>query len=659
MKTADDPQGFAEYCNNAKNAWMELIQGDLPLICTGMSTCGISAQACDTQAALQKELKVMGLDAKSIDVGCLGLCYAEPLVYIGIPGKPLVCYGYITPEVVPSLVEAIFANMDMNYKTINTQNNYNIFNNKNYECSDFLKEKIMGTIDLPEMSVSNHPYLPSIWDHPMLKTQVRIALRNCGIIDPDRIEHYIARGGYQSLIKTLNMDPAKVIEEVKTSGLRGRGGAGFPTGLKWEFCRRAPGTEKYLICNADEGDPGAFMDRSILEGDPHSVIEGMLIAAHAIGSTEGFIYCRAEYPLALKRLQSALEQARDLGLLGENILGTDMDFEISIKEGAGAFVCGEETALMASIEGRRGMPRPRPPFPANAGLWGKPTNINNVETLAALASIVDRGGGWYSSFGIGRSRGTKTLSLAGAVRRAGLIEVPLGMTLREIIFGIGGGIPGDMACKGVLTGGPSGGCLSAAHLDTPVDYESLTEKGSIMGSGSMIIIDENTCIVDLARFFLTFTQSESCGKCAPCRIGTRQMLSILEKISLGHAEKGDLAKLSALASAVKNGSLCALGGTAPNPVLTTMKYFGDEFDEHIQNKSCPARVCRGLISFSIDPAKCKGCGLCLESCPVGAVSGEKKSAYSIDQKICTKCGACLDVCPDKFKAISKGAMQCA
>jgi len=633
MKIASDPQSWAKFRRKAEEAWLELLQGDRPLICTGMSTCGISAQAADVQAAIEQELKAQGIDAKSMNVGCLGLCYAEPLVYIRIPGRPMVCYGNVTVKSGPNLIKDLF-----------------LGNN--------LKEEALGAIDLPEMKDLHHPNLPSIWDHPMIKPQVRIALRNCGIIDPEKIEHYIARGGYRALSKALDMSPEEVIEEVKTSGLRGRGGAGFPTGMKWEFCRRSPGLEKYLICNADEGDPGAFMDRSILEGDPHAVIEGMLIAAHAIGCTRGFIYCRAEYPLALKRLQLALDQAAELGLLGDHILGSDMSFDITIKEGAGAFVCGEETALMASIEGKRGMPRARPPFPANSGLWGKPTNINNVETLANLSSIINNGGSWYSAWGIGRSRGTKTLSLAGSVRRTGLIEVPLGITLREIIYGIGGGISGDKACKGILTGGPSGGCLPAAFLDLPVDYESLTEKGSIMGSGSMIVIDEDTCVVDTARFFLSFTQSESCGKCTPCRIGTRQMLASLEKITRGLGDMTDLVRLEEIANVVRSGSLCGLGAGAPNPVLTTIKYFYDEYEAHILQKRCPALVCRELIGYFIDELKCRGCGLCLESCPVDAISGEKGAVHVIDQSACIKCGACVEVWPEKFSAVVKRPVRC-
>ena len=530
---------------------------------------------------------------------------------------------------------------------------------------DLWKERALGVVDLPDVKDQGAPTdisIPSIWDHPMLKPQIRIALRNCGIIDPESIDHYLARGGYSALEKALSTKPEAVIEEVKRSGLRGRGGAGFPTGMKWEFCRKAPGLEKYLICNADEGDPGAFMDRSVLEGDPHSVLEGMLIAAHAIGSTAGIIYCRAEYPLALKRLETALRQARDYGLLGDDILGSGMDFDITIKEGAGAFVCGEETALMASIEGHRGMPKTRPPFPANAGLWSKPTNINNVETFANLSAIINRGGDWYNSIGIGRSKGTKTLSLAGAVRRAGLIEVPMGMTLREIIFDIGGGIPGDRACKGVLTGGPSGGCIPAAHLDTPVDYESLAKEGSIMGSGSMIIIDEGTCIVDLARFFLTFTHRESCGKCTPCRIGTRQMLGILEKITRGEADLSDLSKLERLANAVRSGSLCGLGAGAPNPVLTTLRFFRSEFEEHILRGNCPSLVCKDLTSFHIDPGRCRSCGICAESCPAEAISSQFKAAHVIDQDKCIRCGVCISVCPEKFSAVTrksgKKVVQC-
>jgi len=634
MKRASDPQALQEIEKDAKKTWLELLSGELPLICTGLSTCGISAKASECQLGIESELTDRGISFRSMKVGCLGLCYAEPLIYIKMPSQPMVCYGHLHLQDIESLADAVFDNNNINNRWA------------------------LGSIDLPEIEAPLVPGLPSIWNHPMIKPQVRIALRNCGLIDPEDIRHYIAHGGYASLAKALAMKPEEVTEEVKISGLRGRGGAGFPTGIKWEFCRRAPGKEKYLICNADEGDPGAFMDRSILEGDPHAVLEGMIIAAHAIGCHQGYIYCRAEYPLALKRLELALQEARELGLLGEDILGSGMSFDISIKEGAGAFVCGEETALMASIEGRRGMPRTRPPFPANSGLWGKPTNINNVETLANLAQIIGRGGKWYSSFGVGRSRGTKTLSLAGAVRRPGLIEVPMGMTLQQIIFEIGGGIPEDKACKGVLTGGPSGGCIPHFGLDVPVDYESLTEKGSIMGSGSMIIIDEDTCIVDLAKFFLTFTQRESCGKCTPCRIGTRQMLAILERISEGQAEIKDIARLENLANAVKNGSLCALGGTAPNPVLTALRYFREEFVEHIQNKICPALVCKNLIVYTIDPERCKGCGLCKESCPAGAILGEKNAVHTINAAICIKCGACLAACPDKFKAVTKKVARC-
>ena len=638
MKRASDSVDLEKIRREAKKAWDDLFSADT-LVCTGMSTCGISALACQTQDAIKEELSGRDFPARFMKVGCLGLCYAEPLVYVKKIGMPMVCYGYVTPEVVPSLVDKAILG------------------------DDLWKERALGIVDLPDIKErSAQTDIPSIWDHPMLKPQIRIALRNCGIIDPESIDHYLARGGYSALAKALITKPEAIIEEVKGSGLRGRGGAGFPTGMKWEFCRKATAPEKYLICNADEGDPGAFMDRSVLEGDPHSVLEGMLIAAHAIGSTAGIIYCRAEYPLALQRLDIALRQARDYGLLGDDILGSGMDFDITIKEGAGAFVCGEETALMASIEGHRGMPKTRPPFPANAGLWSKPTNINNVETFANLSAIINRGGDWYNSIGIGRSKGTKTLSLAGAVRRAGLIEVPMGITLREIIFDIGGGIPGDRACKGVLTGGPSGGCIPAAHLDTPVDYESLAKVGSIMGSGSMIIIDEGTCIVDLARFFLTFTQRESCGKCTPCRIGTRQMLGILEKITRGEADLSDLSKLERLANAVRNGSLCGLGSTAPNPVLTTLRFFKSEFDEHILRGNCPSLVCKDLTSFYIDPGSCRSCGICAESCPAEAITGQFKEAHVIDQDKCIRCGVCISVCPEKFSAITrksgKKVVQC-
>ncbi|MBN2187628.1 MAG: NADH-quinone oxidoreductase subunit NuoF [Dehalococcoidia bacterium] len=615
---------FEEIQNRAEAEWEALEHSEKPRILVGAATCGRSAGALNVLQTINEELARRSIDAIVMQVGCIGLCYLEPLVDIIKPGYPRICYSSITPEIVPELIE------------------------------DYLiKDNPRPDLALGTMGDGEVEGIPKFFDLPMLKAQVRIVLRHCGTIDPEDINHYIAQGGYSGFARAMEMSPEEVIEEIKKSGLRGRGGAGFPTGLKWEFCHKSPGSEKYLVCNADEGDPGAFMNRSVLEGDPHAVLEGMLIAAHAIEATHGYIYCRAEYPLALKRLDIALAKMREYGLLGENILGSGFDFDLEIKEGAGAFVCGEETALMASIEGKRGMPRPRPPFPAQSGIWGKPTNINNVETLATAAAILQKGADWYTQYGTERSKGTKTFALAGKIKRTGLIEVPLGITLRDIIYDIGGGIADDKQFKAVQTGGPSGGCLSAEHLDLPVDYETLARVGSIMGSGGMIVADEDTCIVDFARFFLTFTQAESCGKCVPCRVGTRQMLNILERITRGGGEEEDIDKLQSLAETIRDGSLCALGGTAPNPVLTTLRYFRNEYEAHIKEKRCPALVCKELVSYYILPDKCQGCMICLRNCPVGAIKGDKRMVHIIDQDKCTKCGTCLSVCPPRFGAVSK------
>ncbi len=489
---------------------------------------------------------------------------------------------------------------------------------------------------------------------PFYKKQERIIFGNNGFIDPTDIRDYIALDGYKALTKILfDMTSEEVIEEITASGLRGRGGAGFLTGKKWEICHDVNSDVKYVICNADEGDPGAYMDRSLLEGNPHSVIEGMIIGAYAIGASKGYIYVRMEYPLAVKNVTRAIAEAKKLGLLGESILGSEFGFDIHVFRGAGAFVSGEETSLMASIEGRRAFPRQRPPFPAQEGLWGKPTNINNVETWANVPLIINKGAEWYSQIGTRGSKGTKIFSLVGKINNTGLVEVPMGMTLKEIIYDIGGGVKDNKKFKAVQTGGPSGGCIPAEMLDLPIDFETLTKAGSMMGSGGMIVMDEDTCMVDVARYFLDFTQEESCGKCVPCRIGTKQLVDILTLITQGKGEEGDVEKLEDLAKTVKAGSLCQLGGTAPNPVLTTLRNFKDEYEAHIRDKSCPALVCKELIIYHIEPEKCVGCLLCLKNCPVEAISGERKKVHIIDQDLCIKCGACLEVCPPKVSAVSK------
>lgn len=616
---------FHEIRERAISQWHQLQNGVKPRILVGAATCGKAAGADEVLRAIEVELAKRDIAATVTQVGCLGMCYAEVLVDIAKPGKPRIVYGSVTPEIAAQLIE-----------------DYLVKDNPRPDLA-------LGTIG----EAGSIEGIPPLDELPMLKGQMRIALRNCGHIDPENIDHYIANDGFTGLIKALEMAPEEVIEIVKKSGLRGRGGAGFPTGLKWGFCRSASGAPKYLVCNADEGDPGAFMDRSLLEGDPFSVLEGMLIAAYAIGSTDGYIYVRAEYPLAIQRLNIALRQMEELGLLGDGILGSDLSFHIKIKEGAGAFVCGEETALIASIEGRRGMPRSRPPFPAVSGLWGKPTNINNVETFANVPSILLHGADWYASLGTRQSKGTKTFALAGKVNRTGLIEVPMGATLRQIVFDIGGGIPNGKAFKAVQTGGPSGGCLPAGMLDIPVDYDSLTGAGSIMGSGGMVVMDEETCMVDLARYFLSFTQAESCGKCIPCRLGTKQMLDILENITNGRGKPEDIDVLAGLAQSVKAGSLCGLGQTAPNPVLTTIRYFRDEYEAHVNQKRCPALACKALVSFYIMPDKCQACMICARNCPVDAIKGGKGLVHVIDQDLCTKCGTCLEVCPSRFAAVVK------
>ncbi len=594
-------------------------------VVVGMNTCGIASGARETMQAFREEMKKRGVKGEVFQTGCIGMCFEEPLVDIIQSGRPRIVYKHVEAGKVAQLVE----------------------------------QHLQGGEAVADWVLAQHPNgakplkeIPVYEDLPYNAKQRKIVLRKCGFIDPEEIDHYIATEGYFALAKALRgMTPEGVIEEILASGLKGRGGAGFPTGLKWRATRQSPGSPKYLVCNADEGDPGAFMDRSVLEGDPHSVLEGMLIAGYAIGAQEGYIYVRAEYPVAVRRLEKAIAQAKEYGLIGAKILGTDFSFDIKIKMGAGAFVCGEETALLASIEGKRGMPRPRPPFPAQAGLWGKPTNINNVETYSNVPVIVLNGAQWYGSYGTENSKGTKVFCITGKVKNSGLIEVPMGIRLREIIFDIGGGILNDRAFKAVQTGGPSGGVLPETLLDLPVDYQELAKAGSIMGSGGVVVLDETTCMADVAKYFLTFTQSESCGKCTPCREGLQRMYQILERICKGQGQMDDIQKLEELALSIKDSSLCGLGQTAPNPVLTVLRYFRGEVEAHVRDKRCPAGVCPDLVTYEIDAQKCKACGICRKKCPVEAIEGAPKAVHRIIQERCIRCGTCFEVCPKKFSAI--------
>ena len=609
--------------SSAQRNWEKLQNSPRPVIYVGAGSCGRAAGATEVIAAVNEQLAKRNHNAQVIEVGCIGPCYLEPLLDVQMPGKPRISYANVTPAQAVNILDSFFGN------------------------NGIPKSNLVGHFGEGELDG-----IPRFYDQPMHAPQVRIVLRNCGIIDPEDVDHYLARDGYLAIEKCLSMPWKAVLETVKDAGIRGRGGAGFPTWRKWLFCRETKSDQRYLICNADEGDPGAFMNRSLIEGDPHALLEGMLIAAYTIGARQGFIYIRAEYPLAIERLKGALVEMRKLALLGDNILGSDFCFDIKIKEGAGAFVCGEETALIASIEGKRGMPRTRPPFPAVAGLRGKPTIINNVETLGTLPNILRNGPAWYSQYGTETSKGTKTFSLVGKVRRTGLIEVPLGMTLRQVIYDIGGGLVKQF--KAVQTGGPSGGCLGEEFLDTPIDYENLAAAGSIMGSGGLIVLDKDTCIVDTAKYFLRFTQEESCGKCVPCRVGTKHLVQILEKICQGKGELEDIAKLEKLAGAIKGGALCGLGQTAPNPVLSALKYFREEFLAHIKDKRCPAAVCRDLVVYRIIKEKCTGCQRCVRVCPTGAISGPRSEPHNLDEEKCIKCRSCYEIC--RFDAIAGDAI---
>lgn len=615
---------FEEIKKQAKAEWDSLYHGEIPVVLVGTATCGRAAGALSVVEAIREEVAKRNIDVRIVEVGCIGLCSFEPLVTIIKAGFPPICYQRITPELVPRLVDGYIVNDD--------------------PCL----ELALGTLEGGDGEAVSIPELPRF------ERELRLIMRNCGYINPEDISHYIANGGYSSLVKALKMPPEEIIEEVRKSGLRGRGGAGFPAGEKWELCRKARGKPKYVCCNGDEGDPGAFMDRVILESDPHQVLEGMIIAGYAVGSSHGCIYIRNEYPLAVKRLKIAIEQARGLGLLGNNILGSNFAYDMSISQGAGAFVTGEETALMASVEGKRGMPRPRPPYPAISGLWGKPTIVNNVKTFAYVPLIVARGADWFAGIGTQKSKGTAVFALAGKMVNTGLAEVPMGTTLHQLIFEVGGGIQKGKLFKAVQIGGPSGGCLPQSLLDTPVDFDSLAEAGAMMGSGGVIAMDEDNCMVDTARFFLDFTQKESCGRCTTCRIGTKQMLDILEDICEGNGTIEDMNLLAELAEDVKAGSLCGLGKTAPNPVLTTLRYFREEYEAHILEKRCPALVCKELIAYYIVPEKCeKGCEHCVLSCPVKAISSDERRLKIIDQTKCTKCGTCLEVCPPEYNAVVK------
>ncbi len=616
-------KAFEKIRAHAVSEWEALKQSQAPHILIGTATCGKAAGALDVLQTINDELAQQNIEARVTQVGCMGHCYAEPMVIIEKPGWPPICYGYATPGIASRLVQDFIIGDD--------------------PCLEF----ILGALEENEL-------VPTIFDQPRFKYETRLVLKNCGFIDPEDINQYIANGGYSGLVKALGMTPQEVTEEVKQSGLRGRGGAGFSTGEKWQICHQAPGNPKYVICNGDEGDPGAFMDRAILESDPQSVIEGMIIAAYAIGASQGYIYVRMEYPLAVERTHIALKQAEGLGLLGDNILGSDFSFHIEVMRGSGAFVCGEETAMIRSIEGRRGMPRHRPPFPATHGLWGKPTLINNVKTLASVPQIIERGAQWFASIGSDGSKGTAVFALAGKVLNTGLVEVPMGTSLRQLMFEVGGGIPKGRSFKSVQIGGPSGGCLPESLLDTPIDFSSLTEAGAMMGSGGMVVMDEDNCMVDAARYFLDFTRKESCGKCTMCRLGTKQMLDLLEDFTRGKGKVEEIDLLVELGQDIKKGSLCGLGKTAPNPILTTIRYFRDEYEAHILEQRCPALACEELIAYYILPEKCeRSCDACVGSCAVEAISTGKRGIKVIDQEKCVKCGTCLEACLPLYDAVIK------
>ncbi|NLX37541.1 MAG: NADH-quinone oxidoreductase subunit NuoF [Chloroflexi bacterium] len=588
------------------------------LVCAGTS-CE-SSGARSVLAALTEELAKTGLDqeVRIIETGCRGFCSMGPVMIIYPEG---VFYCQVKADDVPEIVE-----------------------------ETLLKGRIVQRLVFTE--TESQMTVPYYEDIPFYQKQQRVTLHNCGVIDPTNIDEYIARGGYEALGKALGeMSPQQVIDEVKTSGLRGRGGAGFLTGLKWEFTAKAAGNPKYVVCNADEGDPGAFMDRSLIEGDPHTLLEGMAICGYAVGASDGYVYCRAEYPLAIKHLKIAIEQAEAYGLLGDNVFGTDFSFHVHIKEGAGAFVCGEETALLASIEGRRGEPRPRPPFPAVSGLWAKPTNLNNVKSYANVPQIILRGAEWFSKIGAERSPGTAIFALTGKVLHTGLIEVPMGITLREIIYDIGGGVEGGKKFKAVQTGGPLGGCLPEEQLDLKVDFDSLRQAGAVMGSGGMIVVDEDTCMVEFSKYFLTFATAESCGKCVPCRMGGRRMLELLTKITEGKGTLEDIDEIDSIAAGMAAGSLCSLGQLTPGPILSTLRYFRDEFVAHVTEGRCPAKQCTALVQYYVNPETCKGCGICARNCPVNVIEGGRRQIHIINQDGCIKCGTCLEVCP--FDSILK------